>query len=41
MSGDGGSSGGNKVPENLLTVSWHDSAWIPLLSQASKYIETY
>lgn len=36
MSGEGGGgSGGSKVPENLLTVSWHDSAWIPVLSQAN------
>lgn len=34
MAGEAGSSS-NKVPENLLTVSWHDSAWIPVLSQAN------
>jgi hypothetical protein len=33
MAGEGG-SGGKGVPDNLLTVSWHDSAWIPVLSQA-------
>jgi hypothetical protein len=33
MAGEGG-SGSKGVPDNLLTVSWHDSAWIPVLSQA-------
>ena len=24
--------GDNKLPENPLAISWHDSAWIPILS---------
>ena len=24
-----------KVQENLLSISWHDSAWIPILNQAN------
>ena len=24
---------GAKVQENLLSISWHDSAWIPVLNQ--------